>query len=55
MSFLNVSSAQATALSNERNALGILGDRVDAMVELITALGGGWSSADQLVLQRKAP
>lgn len=55
VSFLNVVSAQATALSNERNALGILGDRVDATVQLITALGGGWSSTDRVALQRATP
>lgn len=55
VSFLNVISAQATALSNERNALGILGDRVEATVQLITALGGGWSSADRIALQRVTP
>jgi len=55
VSFLNVISAQAATLSNERNALGILGDRVQATVQLITALGDGWSSADQAALQRASP
>ena len=42
VSFLNVATAQATALANERSALNILGSRFDALVQLIVALGGGW-------------
>jgi outer membrane protein TolC len=32
----------ATALSSERNALSLLGNRLTASVNLIVALGGGW-------------
>lgn len=35
-----------TALSNERVALTILGNRMNASVLLIKALGGGWSTGD---------
>ncbi len=35
---------QASALTNERSALGILGRRLVASVTLIKALGGGWES-----------
>lgn len=38
----SVVSVQATALSNERNALTLLGSRLTASVQLIAALGGGW-------------
>jgi NodT family efflux transporter outer membrane factor (OMF) lipoprotein len=58
VSYLNVVSAQATAYSNERNAIGILGNRLTDSVALIKALGGGWS-ADELPkagdINRKAP
>jgi len=43
VSYLNVVTAQATALSNERSALNILGNQLDASVLLITALGGSWA------------
>ncbi|TBV11387.1 efflux transporter outer membrane subunit [Stutzerimonas kirkiae] len=42
--YLNVVSAQATALSNERTELTLLGNRLLASVQLIAALGGGWHS-----------
>ncbi|GLX14469.1 hypothetical protein Pstr01_27080 [Pseudomonas straminea] len=38
----SVVNVQATALSNERNALTLLGSRLTASVQLISALGGGW-------------
>jgi len=38
----SVVNVQATALSNERNALTLLGSRLTASVQLIAALGGGW-------------
>ena len=43
--YLAVVVVQAVALSNERTALGILGQRLTASVALIQALGGGWSAA----------
>ena len=42
VSYLNVISAQATLLANERTAASILGRRLSASVALIKALGGGW-------------
>lgn len=38
----SVVNVQATALSNERSNLTLLGSRLTASVQLITALGGGW-------------
>lgn len=46
VSYLNVITAQATAYSNERNAITILGNRLDDSVALIKALGGGWEEKD---------
>jgi outer membrane protein TolC len=46
VSYLNVVSAQATAYANERNAISILGNRLNDSVALITAIGGGWQAAD---------
>jgi len=46
VSYLNVITAQATAYSNERNAISILGNRLTDSVALVKALGGGWSSAE---------
>jgi NodT family efflux transporter outer membrane factor (OMF) lipoprotein len=45
VSYLNVVTAQATAYSNERNAISILGNRLTDSVALIKALGGGWDAA----------
>jgi len=50
VSYLNVVTAQASALSSERTTLAILGARLDASVALIAALGGGWSSADMAAM-----
>jgi len=40
--YLQVITAQTTALNNERNDIDILRRRMDATVLLIKALGGGW-------------
>ena len=42
VSYLSVITAETTAYANERNAIGILGDRLNDSVALIKALGGGW-------------
>jgi outer membrane protein TolC len=41
----SVVNVQATALSNERTTLNLLGSRLTASVQLIAALGGGWDVA----------
>ncbi len=46
VSYLNVVTAQATLLANERTAVDILNRRLAASVLLIRALGGGWSAAE---------
>lgn len=42
--YLQVVTAQNTALANERNDIDIMRRRMDASVLLIKALGGGWST-----------
>jgi NodT family efflux transporter outer membrane factor (OMF) lipoprotein len=42
VSYLNVVTVQATALSNERTAVDIQNRRLAASVLLVKALGGGW-------------
>ncbi len=44
--YTDVVTNQATALSNERTVLTLLGSRLTASVQLIAAIGGGWDSAD---------
>jgi len=46
VNYLNVVTAQTTALSNEVTAVQILGRRMTANVLLIQALGGGWEASD---------
>lgn len=46
VSYLNVITAQTTALSNERTAVSVLGRRLTASVALIQALGGGWTAGE---------
>jgi outer membrane protein TolC len=46
VNYLNVVTAQTTALTNERAELTITSSRLVAAVKLIAALGGGWSSGD---------
>ncbi|HET7198057.1 MAG TPA: efflux transporter outer membrane subunit [Burkholderiales bacterium] len=48
VSYLNVITAQATLLANERAAADILGRRLTASVALIKALGGGWTAREGL-------
>ena len=43
-SYLTVVVLQASALSSERSALGIVGRRLTANVALVKALGGGWNA-----------
>jgi outer membrane protein TolC len=42
VTYLEVITAQSTALFNERTEVDILRRRMDATVALIKALGGGW-------------
>jgi NodT family efflux transporter outer membrane factor (OMF) lipoprotein len=46
VNYLNVVTAQTTALTNEVTAVQILGRRMTANVLLIQALGGGWNLSD---------
>ncbi len=43
--YLEVITAQALALSNERTAVSLLGRRMVADVQLVKALGGGWDTS----------
>ncbi len=45
VTYLEVVTAQGTALANEREAVDILRRRMDASVLLIKALGGGWDTS----------
>ncbi|HEV7802005.1 MAG TPA: efflux transporter outer membrane subunit [Burkholderiales bacterium] len=45
VSYLNVLTAQTTALINERTAVDIANRRLAASVLLVRALGGGWTAA----------
>ena len=45
VTYLDVVTAQTIALSNERNEELIAGRRLDASVQLLEALGGGWDRA----------
>jgi NodT family efflux transporter outer membrane factor (OMF) lipoprotein len=55
VNYLNVVTAQTTALSNERAELTITNSRLVATVQLIAALGGGWHGLDQATLQSPKP
>lgn len=46
--YLDVVNVQTTALSNERSVLTLLQSRLIASVQLIAALGGGWSAENGL-------
>jgi NodT family efflux transporter outer membrane factor (OMF) lipoprotein len=45
-SYLNVITAQTTLLNNQRTAVNLQAQQMTASVELIKALGGGWSNSD---------
>ncbi len=51
VSYLEVTTAQSTALADERAAVDILRRRMVASVSLIKALGGGWTSANLPVVK----
>lgn len=46
VSYLNVITVQTIALTNERAAISISGQRLNAAVLLVKALGGGWSAPE---------
>ena len=46
VSYLNVVTVQTIALTNERAAISIGGQRLSAAVLLVKALGGGWSAPE---------
>jgi NodT family efflux transporter outer membrane factor (OMF) lipoprotein len=46
VSYLNIITTQTIALTNQRVAVQILQRRMTASVQLIRALGGGWTAAD---------
>jgi outer membrane protein TolC len=52
VSYLDVMTAQVAALTNQRTALTILGQRLDASVLLVKALGGGWTVAQYRLLTK---
>ena len=54
VNYLNVVVAQATALANQRTAVDILSRRVSASVQLVTALGGGWTPSREELTGRNA-
>lgn len=53
--YLSVAVLEATALSNETNYLAVVSNRLVASVQLISALGGGWTlkQLEQPVLQQE--
>jgi len=50
--YLEVITAQSTALADQRTAVEIAGRRMTATVSLIKALGGGWNAANLPMDQR---
>ncbi len=55
VSYLEVTTAQSTALADERAAVDILRRRMTASVSLIKALGGGWNSANLPSVKVESP
>ncbi len=53
VSYLNVVTAQTIALTNEKTAISINGQRLNAAVLLIKALGGGWNTAEAPGVNKK--
>ena len=51
-SYLEVTTAQSLALTDERTAVDIAGRRMAASVSLIKALGGGWSTSNLPTVQK---
>ncbi len=45
VTYLEVTTAQTTALTNERTDVDLIRRRMDASVQLIRALGGGWNTS----------
>ena len=54
VSYLNVITTQSIALTNERTALGIRGQQLNAAISLIKALGGGWNAAELSGVEQNA-
>jgi outer membrane protein TolC len=52
--YLEVITAQSTALSDQRVAVEIAGRRMTASVSLIKALGGGWKAGNLPLVQKDA-
>ncbi len=55
VNYLNVVVIQAAALANQRTAVDILSRRMSASVQLITALGGGWTPSREELAEGSAP
>ncbi len=53
VSYLNVVTTQTIALTNKRAAISIRGQRLNAAVLLVKALGGGWSSLEAQGIKQK--
>ena len=45
VTYLEVITAQSIALSNERTEVDLLQRRMDASVQLVRAMGGGWDTS----------
>lgn len=46
INYLNVASAQTSALSAQRTEISLLGNQLTASVKLIVAIGGGWEDSE---------